>query len=625
MHLLRTTADGLSAFEGHLADQLAEEMAIRLGHRPSPAERHSWERSIPTLQADLQSAGLGQVEVFIEYLLPLTSKRADIVLAGEHPTTGHPSYVVIELKQWSEAEAIDGSTTLFRVAPHLNREHLHPGLQVDLYLDYLEGFTTYLAEHDHSLAGAAYLHNATDAGVLDLLGPGSGTRSRVFTGQRRGEFVDFLRAHLAPTSGAVAGDALASSRIAPSRHLLSVAAQEVQEREMFVLLDDQRVAYEQVLYAVEQARVADTKSVIIVTGGPGTGKSVIALSVMGELARRGHTVMHATGSRSFTQTLRKVAAVRAPQVRKLFAYFNSFMTADRNGLECLILDEAHRLRETSVNRYTRKEARAAARPQIEELVNAARVPVFLLDDHQVVRPGEQGTAQNIEAYAVARGLRVRRVDLNDQFRSGGSEIYVTWVQQLLGLEDGMPSAWPGDPRFEVRTAPSPQALEAWLEEHQSAGATARMTAGYAWAWSDPRLDGSLVPDVTIGEWARPWNLRGDRSVGGAPPAALWATDPAGFGQVGCVYTAQGFEYDHAGVIMGPDLVWRSGVWVALRENSKDRDLNTKNVSPEHFDRLVRNIYKVLLTRGMRSVVVYSTDPETQAHLESVIPDRVDAS
>ncbi|MBP6995053.1 MAG: DUF2075 domain-containing protein [Phycicoccus sp.] len=599
-------------------------MAIRLGHRPSPAERRSWERSIPLLRADLQSAGLGQVEVFIEYLLPLTSKRADVVLAGQHPKTGRPSYVVIELKQWSEAEAIEDSQTLYRVAPHINREYLHPGLQVDGYLDYLEGFTSYLAEHEHSLAGAAYLHNATDAGVLDLLGADNGTRSRVFTGQRRGEFVDFLRSHLAPTSGAAAGDSLSSSRIAPSRNLLSVAAQEVQEREMFVLLDEQRLAYEHVLYAVEQARAADAKSVIIVTGGPGTGKSVIALSLMGELARRGHTVMHATGSRSFTQTLRKVAAARAPQVRKLFAYFNSFMTADRNGLECLILDEAHRLRGTSVNRYTRKEARAAARPQIEELVNAARVPVFLLDDHQVVRPGEQGTAEHIDAYAAARGLRVRRIDLNDQFRSGGSEIYVTWVQQLLGLEEGMPSAWPGDPRFDVRTASTPEALELWLEGRQTAGATARMTAGYAWPWSDPRRDGTLVPDVTIGNWARPWNLRGDRSVGGAPPSALWATDPAGFGQVGCVYTAQGFEYDHAGVIMGPDLVWRNDQWVALRENSKDRELNTKNVSPEHFDRLVRNVYKVLLTRGMRSVVIYSTDAETQAHLESVIPGRVDA-
>ena len=139
-----------------------------------------------------------------------------------------------------------------------------------------------------------------------------------------------------------------------------------------------------------------------------------------------------------------------------------------------------------------------------------------------------------------------------------------------------------------------------------------MAAGYCWPWSDPRPDGTLVPDVQLGDWRRPWNLKGDRSVGGAPAAALWATDPAGFGQVGCVYTAQGFEYDYAGVILGPDLVWRDDRWVALRGANKDPDFrNRTKVSDQAFDRLVRNVYKVLLTRGMRGVAIYSPDEESR--------------
>ena len=107
------------------------------------------------------------------------------------------------------------------------------------------------------------------------------------------------------------------------------------------------------------------------------------------------------------------------------------------------------------------------------------------------------------------------------------------------------------------------------------GYGARIAAGYCWPWSDPRRDGTLVPDVVIGDWAQPWNLKGERSVGGAPAAALWATDPAGFGQVGCVYTAQGFEYDYAGVILGPDLVWRDGRWVSVREANRDPDFKNR--------------------------------------------------
>jgi DUF2075 family protein len=149
-----------------------------------------------------------------------------------------------------------------------------------------------------------------------------------------------------------------------------------------------------------------------------------------------------------------------------------------------------------------------------------------------------------------------------------------------------------------------------------------MTAGFCWPWSDPRPDGSLVDDVTIGNWRRPWNLRGERGVGGAPPASLWATDPAGFGQVGCIYTAQGFEYDWNGVILGPDLVWREGRWVAQPKGSKDPAL--RGLSPDEAGPLLRNVYKVLLTRGMVGTVVHSVDPETQELLRSSVAGRAEA-
>src|SRR3954452_19189777 len=133
------------------------------------------------------------------------------------------------------------------------------------------------------------------------------------------------------------------------------------------------------------------------------------------------------------------------------------------------------------------------------------------------------------------------------------------------------------------------------------------------------MDGSIVPELQIRDHARPWNLKDERTVGGAPPAALWASEPAGFGQVGCVYTAQGFEYDWNGVILGPDLVWRNGGFVSRRDQNKDPDFrNRQRVDDSHFDRLVRNVYKVLLTRGMVGTVLHSTDPETQDVLRRLV-------
>lgn len=601
---------------GTLVPTLTEQFRQHLGYSPNAAEVRSWERSLQVLSADLVEAGLGDVETLVEFQLPMTSKRADVVLCGLHPRTNEPSYVVVELKQWSRALMLDGSDDVC-VLEGMG-ERLHPAEQVRRYCTHLSDFATVLEGRAEQLAGVAYLHNATDQDVGALWGLSETDWSRMFTGQRRGEFRRYLRGRLRPAPGAEAADVLLGSAIRPSKQLLALAAAEVQEREQFVLLDEQQTAYSLVMRAVEKARSGHHKEVVIVTGGPGSGKSVIALSLLGELSRRGRAVLHATGSSAFTQTLRRVAGSRQPRVKGMFKYFNQFAGVERNSLEVLILDEAHRIRETSANRFTKSELRSG-RPQVEELIDAARVPVFLLDEHQVVRPGEVGTVADIRMAASRLGLDSRVIELDGQFRCGGSRAYEHWVLHLLGLEGEGPVAWEGDDNFELMVGHGPSQMEEHLRKILEGGYGARLAAGYCWKWSDPVPEG-LVADVQIGDWRRPWNNKKATSHAGAPGTPYWASDPAGFEQVGCVYTAQGFEYDYSGVIMGPDLVWRTDHWEARPEFSFDTQV--KRASMDGFDRAVRNTYKVLLTRGMRGTVVYSTDPETQALLTSLIPARV---
>jgi hypothetical protein len=617
--LFRASAKSVAAMalDSSLYFHLTEQFVHLHGHQPGPSEARSWQRSIPALATALTDAGLGDVEVMLEYALPLNSKRADAVLAGIHPATGEPSYVVVELKQWSQAEPDEDDPTLCHVDPYAHPV-LNPIEQVRRYCQYLVDFNGAVSEHPHRVSGVAFLHNATAFGVAGLFDVESDERGRLFTGDRRGEFLDHLRARLSDRhAGAHAADELLAGKTVPSKQLMAVAAEEVREREQFVLLDEQQVAYRMVLNAVRRARRSDHKEVVVVTGGPGTGKSVIALALLGELYRQGVPALHATGSQSFTKTMRKVAGSRKREVQELFKYFNSFMTAEKNSLDVVICDEAHRMRETSANRYTPAAHRTGKR-QIDELIDVAKVPVFLLDEHQVVRPGEMGTVGDIRAAAARRGLTCHVVPLESQFRCGGSDAYLRWVVRLLGLEPGGPVVWDPDDRMRLLLAESPEEMEAFLDERRGQGYGARMSAGYCWPWSpEPKPGQPLPADVRIGDWARPWNLRGERSVSGAPPSALWATDPAGFGQVGCVYTAQGFEYDWSGVIIGPDLVWRGDRWVTDRTASKD-PVFKRSTPDADVDRLIRNTYKVLLTRGMVGTVLYSTDPETQDKLRELV-------
>jgi uncharacterized protein len=572
MALVRQSASALATGDGvSIAERLLEQMLHRHARRPAPSEVRSWQRSVPILAHELVAAGLGSVEVMLEHQLPLTSKRVDAVLAGYHPRTGEPSFVVVELKQWSDAHLYEGQAELVEVPAYGHRPVLHPASQVQGYCDYMLDFIPGLADQADPLAGVAFLHNATAHGVRDLWGFEQPRFGRMITGDRRTELHDFLLSRLDPAkAGARAADDLQAMRVGPSRQLLAVAAEQISNREQFTLIAEQREAYLSVLHAVERARQGDRKRVVIVSGGPGSGKSVIALSVLGELARQGRSVIHATGSRSFTLTMRNVAGRGSSRVKGLFKYFNQFMEAEKNGLDVLICDEAHRIRETSVDRWTKSHLRSG-RPQADELISAARVPVFLLDEHQVVRPGELGSVDEITAYAEKLGHEVLHISLDEQFRCGGSEAYLSWVQRLLGLVEGGPGRWDGDPQFEVHVVDSPEEMTATLEGKRAAGYGARITAGYCWPWSDPGKDGTLVDDVVIGGWSRPWNVKGERSVGGFPPAPLWASDPAGFSQVGCVYTAQGFEYDWNGVIIGPDLVWRGDRWEHRRKENRDPD------------------------------------------------------
>lgn len=595
-----------------LVPTLSEQFVFAHGYRPSPAEQRSWERSLSVLTSDLHDAGLDQVELLLEYQLPLTSRRVDALLCGVHPVTGDTSYVVVELKQWSRAAPVDGTDDV--VLDDGRGRRLHPAAQVRGYCDYIADFNAALGGSTDRLSGVAYLHNADDDSIAGLWDYPHRRTSRMFTGQRRGEFLGFLSSVLAPKAGAEAADDLLNAAIRPSKQLLDLAAEEIQHREQFVLIDQQQVAYSMVMRAVERARGSTTKEVVVVTGGPGSGKSVIALSLLGELSRQGRTALHATGSSAFTQTLRKVAGHRAPRVQALFNYYNNFIDAEKNGLDVLINDEAHRIRETSTNRWT-PALKRTGRPQVEDLIDAARVPVFLLDEHQVVKPGERGNVADIEASAEKMGCEVVQIDLNDQFRCGGSRIYEEWVLRLLALEPGGPMEWTGDDSFHLDVVTGPSEMEARLRTMLDRGYSSRIAAGYCWEWSKPKAD-YLFPDVRIGGWERPWNNPKDTRVGTAPGRPFWASDPAGFDQVGCIYTAQGFEYDYSGVILGPDLVWRTDHWEARPERS--RDSQVRRAEPAAFDRAIRNTYKVLLTRGMRGTLVYSTDAETQELLRNLV-------
>lgn len=255
------------------------------------------------------------------------------------------------------------------------------------------------------------------------------------------------------------------------------------------------------------------------------------------------------------------------------------MDAENNAVDVLVCDEAHRIREVSHNRFTPK-AKRTNRPQIEELLEAAKVAVFFIDDKQLVRPNEIGSAAYIVEYAEEQGCRVLEHKLEAQFRCAGSDGFVNWVNNTLAIERTANVLWDAEgEEFDFRIFPSVEELDRAIRQRAEEGFAARVTAGFCWPWSKSNSDGTLVEDVVVGDFRQPWNARPEATklAAGIPKAPLWATDPGGIEQVGCVYTAQGFEFDYAGVI------------ISWRQTSEHRCAIT-GPSPQAFDSVDSAMY-----------------------------------
>jgi uncharacterized protein len=604
------------ATQNRVATKLEDSFFKHFRFRPPQTEVRSWQQSLRSMSSALQTGDFLDHGIVLEWQLPLSSRRLDCMVTG-HSRADKAGAVVVELKQWEDAapSAVDDCVTVF-MGGRL-RDRLHPSKQVGNYQRYLLDTHTAFSEGDVNLRYDPSNEVYADR-HRDLL-----ATNPCYAGDQLDDLVDFLDGGVGAGGGLDVLDTVLRGRYRPHKRLLDHTARVIAAEPTFVLLDEQQVAFNTVLAKVRARQLGPGHHAILIRGGPGTGKSVLAVNLLGELSRQGYVTQHATGSKAFTENLRKVVGTRAAAQ---FGYFNSFGNADPGTIDVLLCDEAHRVRETSFNRFTPK-AQRSDRAQIDELLLAAKTTVFFIDDMQVVRPGEVGSSELIRTAAAAHGIPLVELELEAQFRCNGSDSYIQWVENTLDLRRTPYVLW--DPRdaFEFDIIDSPHELETLIRARHAEGYTARLAAGFCWPWSDPQPDGTLVRDVDLGEWSMSWNAKPDagRLASGIPKSNYWASDPGGLEQVGCIYTAQGFEYDYAGVIWGRDLVYRAKQgWVAQPEFSKDSVVR-RSAKGGRFVDLVKHTYRVLLTRGLVGCYVYFQDDETADFVRSRIERPRDPS
>lgn len=592
-----------------IADKLAYKYLEHYKRHIGRSEYNSWKQSSNYVRNILDASQLSDNRIVLEYELPYSEKRIDVLLFGKD-SKDNGGVVLIELKQWSNENVVDCETegnVLVNYGKY-KKEREHPSLQIQGYYHQLKDSISAFEEKPELILNAcAYCHNYENGKTEVLYLPKFDKERReypLFSKNDVKELGEYLKERLGSGKGLEILTRFDMSTLRPSKRLLDHTKDMINKQQIFNLIDDQIAAYNAIMHKAKKLSSAREKSVIIVKGGPGTGKSVIALEVMGELLRSGKDVYHATGSSAFTNTLKKILGVRAAQ---RFKFFYAFSDRKENEIDVLICDEAHRLRKDSSD-FRVPAKYKSHNPQIDDIIKPAKLSIFFIDEKQIVRPNEIGSVQLIKESAVKYGAKVSEFELNVQFRCGGSEAYLQWLENTLGINESEMNILTKNEKLEFRIIDSPEELKSIIyERNKQKRNCARIVAGFCWPWSNPRPDGTLVNDVKIGNFEMPWEKK--------DAFWKWATDVSGMEQVGTVYTAQGFEFDYIGVIFGNDLIYdpMAKQWKAISKNSHDSMVTRGNAKlTEHL----KNVYRVLMSRAHKGVYVYFMDKDTEEFFRS---------
>jgi DUF2075 family protein len=550
--------------------------------------------------------------VAVEYRINGRRQRIDFIIAGKD-RLGRKNVVIIELKQWTTVAHSDLRDCVRTAVGRGIHDVTHPSYQAWSYARQMMDFYEVVQVDGIAVHPCAYLHNCDDGVVLQANDQARNVeRAPLFL---KGEHLD-LRQHIAEHvfegPGVDMLRQIDESRIRPGKQLVEALGSMMKGNEEFVLVDEQKLVLEQIM-DIENKTLDGMKSVVIVRGGPGTGKSLIAVNGLVRLAQADKNVRYvsknAAPRRVYEAKLK--GSMRSAEIRELFVSSDAFRDVSEETYDVLLVDEAHRLTEKG-GLYGNLGIH-----QIAEIMNCARVAVFFIDEDQKVTWRDIGDVAEIERWGRTAGASMHHMDLVAQFRCAGSDEYLQWLDGVLEITDDATGLAYSNYDFQV--ADTASSLRDQIFARNRGNNRSRLVAGYCWDWISKRnpREKDIVFEGT--DFAMKWNLTSDGSA--------WMIAPQSVNEVGCIHTCQGLECDYIGVIIGPDLLYRNGALVtdpfarARTDQSLKGFKKAYGEDPERAlartDILIRNTYRTLMSRGMNGCYVFSSDPETQGYFQSL--------
>lgn len=585
-------------------------------HRKTPdAEFRSWVNSLEYMYKVLNDDGIPRNSgIAIEYNLPNTAKRVDFLVSG-YDAKRSANVVIIELKQWEKLNKVEGLDALVETfTGGRERRVVHPSYQAWSYAEMIRDYNEYAQIAGVNLWPCAYLHNymrVQDDPLDDPIYKDYLDEAPAFAKGDVRKLREFIKRVVETGDDSEILYEIDNGRIKPSKSLQDAIVGMLESNPEFNLIDDQKVVFERIMELSRQCERDGKKRVLIATGGPGTGKTVIAMNLLARLTQEGVFVQYCSkNSAPRTVYAKKLKGHRTKSsIDNMFKGSGAYVDAPRNAVGVVLADEAHRLNEKS-GLYGNQGIN-----QIHEIIHAARLSVFFIDECQRVTVKDIGSVGEIKRWAAVNGAEVYEEELTSQFRCNGSDGYLAWLDDVLEIRETANYDIEGiDYDFEVLDSPD-EMRQKVIERNQGSNKS-RILAGYCWNWPRAGRADTNTHEITIGDFEISWNLDGGEA---------FALSPTSINEAGCIHTTQGLEFEYVGVIIGDDLRYEGDHVVTDYTKRAGTDQSIKGLKkmeredPKHAlklaDEIIKNTYRTLMTRGMKGCYVYATDPNLRSYLK----------
>lgn len=596
---------------GIIAEKIEEQLRKAGFYHNNPSEFRSWENSLMYMKNVLYTPEINQdLNIAIEYNIPNTSKRVDFIITGTNEYD-EPKVVIVELKQWEKALKTDKEDLVTTYIGGAERPVTHPSYQAYSYAKTIENFNSYVYEKNIELIPSAYLHNYRDEYRDQLINSQYDNivkKAPLFLRRDVNDLRNFISKHVKNSDKGKLLYQIDHGKIKPSKPLQDAISSMLKGNEEFYMIDEQKVVFSTISKIVDESLFNDEKHTIIIEGGPGTGKSVIAINLLAKYRDRlvNYVTKNSAPRNVFFELLRK-DKYKLNYIKNLFKGSGSYVDTKENEFDLLLVDEAHRLNEKSGFFSHLGEN------QIKEIIRSSKVSVFFIDEDQVVTLKDFGSVEEIKKQAKLAGSKIIHGDdykLVSQFRCNGSDGYLAFLDDLLGIRktanyDGF------EMDYDIRLYESPSKLKEDLREKNKINNKSRIIAGYTYDWISKNKENHDEFDIILEDgFKAQWNFNNTQT---------WAIDENSFDQVGCIHTSQGLEFDYVGVIIGKDLIFDGNEVITNYEAraSTDRSLwgmKTHNLYHK-ADRIIRNTYKTLLSRGQKGCYIYCEDKKLGEYIK----------